>query len=428
MTGNNESSPDVAIIGGGVIGVMTALGLLHRSIKVVIYERASSWHEIGAGFAFTGVARECMQQLDPAILEVLNRISEKTASKASTSYWDAYHPRTRQDAEDESKSLLFQMPGNKLAFWGCVRSQFLLGMASLLPDGVVKFGKQLVSYDDDNKEEKVRLHFDDGTTAEAHAVLGCDGIHSTTRRILLGVDHPAARTSYTHTVAYRTMVPIDAGITALGKAKATSACMHCGPNANMMSYPVMNGTLLNVAIFVHESPEFPDPETMTAPATRGELELALNDWGPHVVEITKLFPEKLVKWGIFDMDRDPAPTYAHGRVCIVGDAAHASSPFQGVGACVGVEDALALCEALGAVQNQGTEAISRALQAYSQSRIERGQWVVRSSREMGQMYQWRYGPTGRDAERCKLKLERASQKVWDYDVSAMVARVKAAAA
>ena len=189
----------------------------------------------------------------------------------------------------------------------------------------------------------------------------------------------------------------------------------------------MNGTLLNVAIFVHEASEFADPETMTAPATRSELEQALSDWGPHVVNIAKLFPEHTVKWGIFDMDQDPAPTYARGRVCIVGDAAHASSPFQGVGACIGVEDALALCETLGAVQNQGAVATGRALQAYSQSRIERGQWVVRSSREMGQMYQWRYGPTGRDAERSRSKLEQASQKVWDYDVGAMVARVRAAA-
>jgi salicylate hydroxylase len=238
---NNTTTPslEVAIVGGGIIGVMTALGLMHRGIKVTIYERASSWHEIGAGFAFTGVARECMRRLEPGILDVLSRISQKTdPNDASTSYWNAYHPQTKQEAEDESTSLLFQMPGNKLAFWGCVRSHFLLGMVALLPDGVVKFGKQLVSYDENDANDKVVLHFADGSTAEAHAVLGCDGIHSTTRKALLGTDHPATRPSYTHTVAYRTMLPIDAGIAALGEAKAKRGCMHCGPNANMMSYPV----------------------------------------------------------------------------------------------------------------------------------------------------------------------------------------------
>jgi salicylate hydroxylase len=199
----------------------------------------------------------------------------------------------------------------------------------------------------------------------------------------------------------------------------------------------MNGTLLNVAFFAHESSEFPDPERMTAPATRDELERVVVGWGPHLVDIVKFFPENMVKWGIFDMDEHPAPTYARGRVCLAGDAAHASSPFQGVGACIGVEDALVLCEALATVQARSSSsggncdqraAIVHALQAYSQARMERGQWVVRSSREMGQIYQWRYGPTGRDAERSKLKLERASRTVWDYDVEKIVTEIKAAAA
>jgi len=237
---SNGGAPslEVAIVGGGIIGVMMALGLHRRGIKAVIYERAPSWHEVSAGFAFTGAGRECMQRLDPGILEVLSSISQKTDASTSNSYWDAYHPQTRQDAEDESKALLFRTPNNKLLFWGCVRSQLLLGMAALLPDGAVRFGKQLVSYDDGDECAKVILHFEDGSTAEAHALLGCDGIHSTTRKVLLGADHPASRPGYTHIAAYRTMVPIDVGIAALGEKVAKSGCMHCGPDACLMSYPV----------------------------------------------------------------------------------------------------------------------------------------------------------------------------------------------
>ncbi|MCJ1316260.1 hypothetical protein MMC15_001581 [Xylographa vitiligo] len=423
---SNGDAPslEVAIVGGGIIGVMMALGLHRRGIKAVIYERAPTWHEVSAGFAFTGAGREYMQQLDPGIVEVLSRISLKTDASTSNSYWDAYHPQTRQDAEDESKALLFRTPNNKLLFWGCVRSQLLHGMAGLLPDGAVKFGKQLVSYDDDDESAKVILHFEDGSTAEAHALLGCDGIHSTTRKVLLGADHPASRPGYTHIAAYRTMVPIDVGIAALGEKVAKSGCMHCGPDACLMSYPVMEGTLLNVAVFAHDPSEFPDPDKMTAPADRGELERLFRGWSPHLADIAKLYPEKLVKWGIFDMDQNPPPTYARGRACIVGDAAHASTPFLGVGACTGVEDALVLCTVLESVQqktaNGDTEddSLREALQAYSRARLERGRWVHRSSREVGQMYQWRYGPTGRDTERIKRKLERASHTIVNYDVMA----------
>jgi salicylate hydroxylase len=238
---NGPPSLEVAIVGGGIIGVMMALGLHRRGIKAVIYERAPTWHEVSAGFAFTGGGRDCMERLDPGILEVLSRISQKTDASTSNSYWDAYHPRTQEDSVDESKSLLFRTPNNKFDFWGCVRSQFLLGMAALLPEGAVRFGKQLASYDDD-ESGKVVLHFEDGSTAEADALFGCDGIHSTTRKILLGADHPASQPGFTNIVAYRTMVPIDVGIAALGEKVANSGCMHCGPNTCLMSYPVRRYT------------------------------------------------------------------------------------------------------------------------------------------------------------------------------------------
>ncbi|RMZ82269.1 hypothetical protein DV738_g1890, partial [Chaetothyriales sp. CBS 135597] len=422
---STTSSLDVAIVGGGIIGVMTALGLLRRGLRVAIYERASDWHEIGAGFGFTGVARECMQRIDPAILDVLTRISEKASSSAHTRYWDGFTPQTKEDAALEAASLLWQMPEKDLSFWGCLRSHFLLGMTALLPPGVAHFGKQFVGYEDDSdgdkKSSRVVLHFADGSTAEADVLVGCDGIHSSVREQLLGANHPASHPSYTHTVAYRTMVPIDAAIAALGEDKARSGCMHCGPDVNMMSYPVMNGTLFNIAIFAHEDADFPDPVRMTAPGSRDEIERALQHWGPHMRDIATLFPDKLVKWGIFDMAINPAPTYARGRVCVAGDAAHASSPFQGVGACIGVEDALVLCEVL---HTAATTAAATTDTAFSQTRIERSQWSVQSSREMGQMYQWRYAPTGRDVHKCKAKLTAASRRIWDFDVDQMVAEAK----
>lgn len=237
MTDTNTSL-DVAVVGGGIIGVMTALGLRRRGINAVIYERAPTWHEVSAGFAFTGAGREWMQQLDPQILEVLGQISLKTDTSTSNSYWNGYHPRTVQDAEDESKSLLFRTPNNKLLFWGCVRSQFLLGMAALLPENSVKFGKELQDYEEDEKTGKVTIRFKDGTTTIVDALLGCDGIHSTTRKVLLGADHPASKPAYSQISAYRTMMPLDVGVAALGEKVAKGGCMHCGPNACLMTYPV----------------------------------------------------------------------------------------------------------------------------------------------------------------------------------------------
>ena len=205
----------------------------------------------------------------------------------------------------------------------------------------------------------------------------------------------------------------------------------------------MNGTLLNVALFAHEPANFPNADGMTAPATRLEVERCVAGLSPQVGKIASLFPEKMIKWGIYDMYEHPAPTFAQGLVCIAGDAAHASSPHQGVGACMGVEDALVFCEVLDTAQTNmrlnltlsggldeqesvlvRRSTIERALNAYSETRKERSLWLVRSSREMGEMYQWRYGPTGRDYQRCHDKLEQASRKLWDFSVEWMVADAK----
>ena len=196
----------------------------------------------------------------------------------------------------------------------------------------------------------------------------------------------------------------------------------------------MDGTLLNVALFTHEPADFENADGMTAPATRLEVERRVVGLSPQVGEIASLFPEKMVKWGIYDMYEHPAPTFAQGLACIAGDAAHASSPHQGVGACMGVEDALVLCEVLDTAENNirsgglsqeksvlaRRSTVERALKAYSETRKERAQWLVRSSREMGEMYQWRYGPTGRDYQRCHDKLDKASRRLWDFSVEGMV--------
>ncbi|EFX05104.1 FAD dependent oxidoreductase superfamily [Grosmannia clavigera kw1407] len=404
---------EVAVVGGGIIGVITAIGLLRRGINAVIYERASTWHEVSAGFAFTGAARVWMKQLDPALVELLSNISQKTDADTSNAYWNGYHPRTREDAEDESKSLLFRTPANNLSFWGCVRSHFLLGMAALLPEGTVKFRKQLATYDE-NPNGKVTLHFDDGTTAEADILLGCDGIHSSTRKVLLGADHPASKPGFSHTVVYEPWFPstwaLPLSETRLPSVPATIW--------------VMSGTLLNIAVFAYDEPEFPCPDKMTVTVDRSEIEKLLKGWSPQIADIWKLYPEKVVKWGIFDLEDNPPPTYARGHVCLVGDAAHASTPYMGVGACTGVEDALVICTLLESVQKKALagpaleEALTAALQTYTNARLERGKWVHHQSRQMGQMYHWRYGPMGRDPQRMKQQLEENWGKVVTFDVLA----------
>ena len=76
-------------------------------------------------------------------------------------------------------------------------------------------------------------------------MLACDGIHSKARRLLLGEDNPASRPSFTHKVAYRAIIPIDAAVGALGEDKANNQCAHLGPDAHSLSFPVSLTTTLS---------------------------------------------------------------------------------------------------------------------------------------------------------------------------------------
>jgi salicylate hydroxylase len=258
-------------------------------------------------------------------------------------------------------------------------------------------------------------------------VIGCDGIKSRVREILLGKGNPASYPHYSHKVAYRGLIPVDKAIEALGEYKALNQHMHIGPKKHVLHFPVAGQTLMNFVAFVTDPDDWPNDEKMTAPATRAEVEEAFADWGPTVQAITNALPDELDKWAIFDSFDHPAPTYARGRICIAGDAAHASSPHHGAGAGIGVEDALCLSTllelAISSMQEKGTtkgQALSTAFDTFNAVRRERSQWLVNSSRGICEVYEWADPKTGNDPDKCFEEIKWRSHKIWNFDIDGML--------
>jgi salicylate hydroxylase len=185
-------------------------------------------------------------------------------------------------------------------------------------------------------------------------------------------------------------------------------------------------TVLNLTTVIYTPEPWSHGEKMVAPATNEEVIEVFKDWSPPIRDLIAKFPEKLMKWGIFDMADHPVPTYASGRVAIVGDAAHASTPFLGAGGAMGIEDALAMASAMQVVSETSTNAASipAALQAFSAVRLERSQWLVQSSREMGVIFQWRDPAAGNDGERFRVEAEQRTSKLWDFDVDGMIDQIR----
>jgi salicylate hydroxylase len=97
-----------------------------------------------------------------------------------------------------------------------------------------------------------------------------------------------------------------------------------------------------------------------------------------------------------------APTYASGRTCVMGDAAHAMTPWQGSGAGQAIEDAMVLGTLLEQVKSR--EQVKVAFQAYDQLRRPRTQRIIHSSSGTGLIMCGRGDGIGLDAERIKEAL------------------------
>lgn len=266
-------------------------------------------------------------------------------------------------------------------------------------------------------------------------MIGCDGIRSRVRQLVLGEDNPASYPSYTHKHCFRALIGTCEARDAIGEKGeylTSTRFMYNGPDGHVITYPVAMGTFLNVLVVVSD----PEPWNTkdgrhTAKTTKQEAVESFKIWQhPTVKAIVDLLPAELDKWAIFDMMKDPAPRYNHGSVCIAGDAAHAAGPHLGAGAGFGIEDALVLATALarldkrvglGAMSDmERKEMCSHALSAYNQVRYERTQWLVRATRDACALFQARRAFNPQENEQFGRDISELFHKIWYYDIEQMV--------
>ena len=126
-------------------------------------------------------------------------------------------------------------------------------------------------------------------------------------------------------------------------------------------------------------------------------------------------------WALFD--HLPAASYCKGRIAILGDAAHASTPHQGAGAGQAIEDALIMSEVLSDAHIRWSSDIPRAFQAYDMVRRPRSQRVVASSRAAGELYGFQ-GPAGDNIEKVRANLLSRYQWIWEEDLGRQLEKAK----
>ena len=121
----------------------------------------------------------------------------------------------------------------------------------------------------------------------------------------------------------------------------------------------------------------------------------------------------LAGWAMYDTQ--PASTYTRNRVAILGDAAHATTPFQAQGAEQAIEDALVISTVLSKVTT--LEQIPKALMAYNQVRRPRSQRIVETSRDAGKLVSMMTEGVGEDLDKIREQLKTRMNWIWKRNMN-----------
>lgn len=350
----------VLITGGGIGGLAAALALVRQGFKVHVFEQAAEIGEIGAGV-----------QLGPNAFHAFDALGIGDKARARAVYTDYM---VMHDAIDGYQvghiptGEAFQRRfGNPYAVIHRVDVHL-----SLL-QGAQETGEVVVQTS--TRIERVAQTADTVTVYDQHgqayagqALIAADGVKSAVRQQYVGDE-----AKVTGHVVYRAVVdkadfPAD--------LQWNAASIWVGPHCHLVHYPLRGGEQYNVVVTFHSREQ---EEWGVRDGSKAEVESYFQGICPQARQLIEL-PKSWRRWAT--ADRDPIGEWTFGRVTLLGDAAHPTTQYMAQGACMAMEDAVTLGQALREHHNQWTPALAM----YQRARVARTARIVLSSREMGRIY------------------------------------------
>ncbi|KGQ53891.1 3-hydroxybenzoate 6-hydroxylase [Gallibacterium anatis] len=350
----------ILIIGGGIGGFAAALALSKQGFQIKVLEQASTIGEIGAGI-----------QLGPNAFHAFDALGIGDAARKLAVYTDYM---VMHDAVDEYEIGRIPTDKNFLKYFG--NPYAVIHRADIhncLVEGAKKGGNIQIITDChiekiEQTENNVQVYDQKGNKYEGIAAIGADGVKSVVRNQYVG--DPALVTGH---VVYRAVVPKDEFPENL---RWNAASLWAGPNCHLVHYPLRGGEQYNVVVTFHSR------EQEQWGVTDGSKEEVLSYFQgicPKARQLIEL-PKSWRRWAT--ADREPISQWTFGKVTLLGDAAHPTTQYMAQGACMAMEDAVTLGEALKLHQNN----IELAFDTYQKARVTRTARIVLSSREMGKLY------------------------------------------
>ena len=350
----------VLVAGGGIGGLAAALALSRQGLDVKVLEQAPEIGEIGAGI-----------QLGPNAFAAFDALGMGDKARSVAVFTDEM---VMHDALDET--LVGRIPVGA-AFRQRFGNPYAVIHRADVHLSLLQAAQATGRIDCVTSTQVVRIEQDDAgvTVLDANggahrgvALIGADGVKSAVRAQLVG---DTARVS--GHVVYRAVVdkkdfPAD--------LQWNAASIWVGPNCHLVHYPLRGGEQYNVVVTFHSRKV---EDWSVTEGSRAEVQSYFEGICPRARQLIDL-PKSWKRWAT--ADREPMATWTFGRTTLLGDAAHPMLQYLAQGACMALEDAVTLGEALRVHHGDYAQAFAH----YQRSRVARTARVVLSAREMGRIY------------------------------------------
>ncbi len=357
---NSSGKQQVLVAGGGIGGLAAALALVRQGFEVKVLEQSPEIGEIGAGI-----------QLGPNAFHAFDAlgVGDKTRARAVFTDYMVMH-----DALDEYQvgriptgEAFRQRFGNPYAVIHRVDVHHSL-LEGAQETGKVEFLTSTRMERVEQDDEGVTVFDQKGNAHRGLALIGADGVKSVLRAQY--VNDPPRITGH---VVYRAVVdkkdfPVD--------LQWNAASIWVGPNCHLVHYPLRGGEQYNVVVTFHSRQQ---EQWGVTDGSKEEVQSYFQDICPKARQLIDL-PKSWRRWAT--ADKEPIGQWSFGRATLLGDAAHPTTQYMAQGACMALEDAVTVGEALRVKGNDFTQAFD----LYQRSRVARTARIVLSAREMGRIY------------------------------------------
>lgn len=345
---------NIAIIGGGIGGLATAVGLHNIGIHAHVYEQTSSFKPLGAGI---GIGSNVMLALNKL------GVREDILKSGMALHEQRFLNGNFKVMNTIDFTLLKKRFGEESIT--IERANLHEALFKAVDPSYFHFDKKVEHFE--QTSEKVTLFFTDGTEKIVDYVIAADGIHSIFRQTLL----PTSTPRYAGYTCWRGITKNNGDVLPHLSSEAWSKQGRFG------WAPLYNGDVYWFACInaQEKDPEYHALDKLGVAAQFAHL-------SPTVERLISETEEAyFLHHDIYDIK--PLKTFVYNRICLLGDAAHATTPNMGQGAGQSIEDAYELMHAL-----KNTRTITEAFRKYDEKRVKKAKKVIDLSRQIGWAAQW----------------------------------------